>query len=74
MPHSLFEKLDICELRPTEMILQLANRSMVKPRGVIEDVPICVGPFEFPVDFIMLDTHESDCNILLGRPFLAKGV
>ena len=71
MPHSLFEKLDIGELRPTEMILQLANRSMVKPRGVIEDVPIRVGPFEFPAYFIVLDTHEGDCNILLGRPFLA---
>ena len=71
MPHSLFEKLDIGELRPTEMILQLANRSMVKPRGVIEDVPIRVGPFEFPADFVVLDTHEHDCNILLGCPFLA---
>ena len=41
------------------MVLILADRSLIKPRGFIEDVPIRVGPFEFPADFVVLDTHEK---------------
>ncbi len=37
------------------MTLQLADRSMRKPRGIIEDVLIKVDKFYFPLDFIVLD-------------------
>jgi len=38
------------------MTLQLADRSIKIPRGIVEDVLIKVDKFYFPVDFIMLDT------------------
>ena len=43
------------EARPTTITLQLANRSLKYPRGVIEDVVVKVDKFIFLVDFIVLD-------------------
>ncbi|XP_026459669.1 uncharacterized protein LOC113360371 [Papaver somniferum] len=56
--------------------LQLADRSVKIPRGIVEDVLIKVEIFYFPVDFIVLDTQplqNPDCHIpvILVRPFLA---
>ena len=58
------------------MCLQLADRSIRHPRGVIEDVLVRVGKLIVPVDFVVLeigdvreDGHEH--TLLLGRPFMA---
>ena len=69
-------QLGLGKLKPTSMTLQLADRSVKVPRGIVEDVLIKVDKFYFPVDFIMLDTEpvqnvESQIPVILGRPFLA---
>ncbi|XP_057422236.1 uncharacterized protein LOC130716069 [Lotus japonicus] len=72
MPLSMFERLNVGELKPTMMMLQLADRSMVTPWGVVEDVLVRVGEFEFPVDFVIIDMDEdSKIPLIMGRPFLA---
>ena len=72
MPFSVFKKLNLGPLRPTNTTIQLANRSIMFPKGLIEDVPLKVGDFSFLVDFIVLDITEDDrVPIILGRPFLA---
>jgi len=39
--------------------------------GILEDVPIEVGSFFIPIDFVVLDIIEnSRTQIILGRPFL----
>jgi hypothetical protein len=58
------------------MTLQLADRSVKIPQGIIEDVLIKVDKFYFPVDFIVLDIElvqlvASEIPMILGRPFLA---
>ena len=59
---------------PTSVSLQLADRTLVFPRGVVEDVLVKVDKFIFPADFIVLDMEEdADVPIILGRPFLATG-
>ena len=74
MPLSVAKKLSLGELTPTIVTLQMADRTMAKPEGVIEDVLVKVGKFIFPVDFIILDMEEdSQVPLLLGRPFLATG-
>ena len=74
MPLSVAKQLSLGELIPTTITLQMADRSMVKPEGVLEDVLVTVGKFVFPVDFIILDMEEdSQVPLLLGRPFLATG-
>nr|GEW34697.1 reverse transcriptase domain-containing protein [Tanacetum cinerariifolium] len=44
---------------PTRMTLELANRSITRPKGVDEDVFIKVGKFHFPTDFVVVD-FETD--------------
>ena len=71
MPYKLFLKLGLEDLRPTRMTLQLADRSVRKPRGVVEDVLIKVDKLIIPVDFVILDVDDDvEVPLILGRPFL----
>ena len=72
MLYSVFTTLEIRELVPTNITLQLADRSVKYPIGKVEDVPLRVGKFVIPVDFVVLDIDEdAHVPIILGRPFLA---
>ncbi|KAJ4724584.1 DNA-directed DNA polymerase [Melia azedarach] len=74
MSFSVFRKLGLGEAKSTTVSLQLADRSIKHPRGVIEDVLIKVDKFIFPADFIVLDMEEDrEIPLILGRPFLATG-
>ncbi|GKA23840.1 DNA-directed DNA polymerase [Tanacetum coccineum] len=71
MPYTMYEKLGLWEPKPTRMSLELADRSIQYPRGIVENVPIKVDKFVLPVDFVILDMPEdSRILIILGRPFL----
>ncbi|XP_047953056.1 uncharacterized protein LOC125198844 [Salvia hispanica] len=74
MPLSFFRKMKIDTLKPTTITLQMADRSVTYPKGIVEDVLVKVHDFIFPVDFVVLDMEE-DMNVplILGRPFLATG-
>jgi len=77
LPYSVYLQLGLGELKPTSMTLQLADRSVKVPRGLIEDVLIKVDKFYFPVDFIVLDIElvqnvGIQILVILGRPFLAR--
>ena len=72
MPLSMVQRLSLGELTPTTIILQMADRSMVQPEGVLEDVLVKVGKFIFPVNFMVMKMEEDNqVPLLLGRPFLA---
>ena len=76
MPYSVYSQLGFGEIKPTSVVLQLADRSIKKPRGIVENVLVQVENFYYPVDFLVLDTQsvvsmESKIPIILGRPFLA---
>jgi hypothetical protein len=76
LPYSVYLKLGLGELKPTTVTLQLADRSLKRPRGILEDVLIKVDKFYFPMDFIVIDTkpvHDVAIQIpvILGRPLLA---
>ncbi|XP_070005832.1 uncharacterized protein [Nicotiana sylvestris] len=74
MSSSLFKQLGLGVLRPTTITLQLADRLLVMPEGIIEDVLVRVGKFILPADFIVLDYEaDEEVPIILGRPFLATG-
>jgi hypothetical protein len=57
IPYSVYLQLGLGELKPTMVTLQLADRSMKRPWGIIEDVLIKVDKFYFPIDFIVIDTE-----------------
>ncbi|KAK4606606.1 hypothetical protein RGQ29_000727 [Quercus rubra] len=74
MPLSIFRKLGLGEVKPTTLSLQLVDRSIKYPKGVIEDVLVKVDKFIFPADFIVLDMDEdNEIPLILGRPFLTTG-
>ncbi|XP_048498107.2 uncharacterized protein LOC125496634 [Beta vulgaris subsp. vulgaris] len=72
MPLSICKKLNMGELKPTRISLQLADRTMKFPLGILEDVPLRVGKFFIPCDFVVMEMKEdAQVPIILGRHFLA---
>ena len=74
MPLSVVQRLSLGELTPTTITLQMADRSMAQPEGVLEDMLVKVRKFIFPVDFVIMKMEEdTQVPLLLGRPLLATG-
>ncbi|QHO49806.1 Retrotransposon gag protein [Arachis hypogaea] len=72
MPLSVMEKLGIFEVQAAKFSLEMADKSMKKAYGHVEDVLVKVKGLYIPADFIILDTgKDEDESIILGRPFLA---
>ncbi|GKF10680.1 reverse transcriptase domain-containing protein, partial [Tanacetum coccineum] len=74
MPLSIWKTLSLPELTPTRITLELADRSITHPKGLVEDVYVKVGKFHFPTDFVVVD-FEADPRVplILGRSFLRTG-
>ncbi|KAL0442217.1 UNVERIFIED_CONTAM: hypothetical protein Sradi_0160600 [Sesamum radiatum] len=74
MPYSVYQALNLSTLQDTNVIIQLANRSYVRPMGLVEDVLVKVNDLLFPVDLYILKMGVEGVNnpasILLGRPFM----
>ncbi|GKD23708.1 homeodomain-like protein [Tanacetum coccineum] len=64
--------LGLGELAHTKLTVELADRRVKHPKGIVENVLVGIGKFVFPIDFIILDIPE-DVNVplILGRPFLS---
>nr|XP_016455191.1 PREDICTED: uncharacterized protein LOC107779308 [Nicotiana tabacum] len=74
MPLSIYKKVGLCMPRPTSMILQMVDRSIKRPVGIVDDVLVKVGKFHLHADFVILDCAvDKDIPIILGRPLLATG-
>ena len=71
MSFSILQKLGLKEPTPFNMILQLTDRSITYPRGILKDVLLKVDKFIFLVDFVVLDMKEDHMVLLiLGKSFL----
>ncbi|GKE28617.1 reverse transcriptase domain-containing protein [Tanacetum coccineum] len=74
MPLSICKKSSLPELTPTRMTLELADRSITRPKGVTEDVFVKVGKFHFPTDFVVVDFDvDPRVPLILRRSFLRTG-
>ena len=76
LPYSVYKQLGLGELKPTNITISLADRSVKIPKGIVEDVLVKVDKFYYPVDFVVLDTEPiasgpNHVPIILGIPFLA---
>ena len=72
MSYLVEKKLDLGEITLTALSLQMVDRLMASPKGIIEDAAIKVDKFIFLVDFVVLDMEEDEkVPLILGRPFLA---
>ncbi|KAK1692470.1 hypothetical protein QYE76_009167 [Lolium multiflorum] len=72
MPFSLYKRLDLDKLIPTDISLQMADKSTAIPVGLCENVPVQVTQHCLILtDFVVLEMPEDDnMSIILGRPFL----
>nr|GEZ35311.1 reverse transcriptase domain-containing protein [Tanacetum cinerariifolium] len=74
MPLSIWKNLSLPKLTPTRMTLELADRSITRPKGVAEDVFVKVRKFHFSTDFIVVDFEANPLvPLILGRSFLRTG-
>ncbi|GKD31535.1 reverse transcriptase domain-containing protein [Tanacetum coccineum] len=73
MPFSIWKKLSLPELTPTRMTLELADRSITRPKGVAEDVFVKVGSFHFLTDFVIDFEADPRVPLILERSFLRIG-
>nr|GEY27220.1 hypothetical protein [Tanacetum cinerariifolium] len=68
------KKLSLLKLTPTQMTLELADRSITRPKEVAEDVFVKVGKFHFLTDFVVVDFKANPwVRLILGRSFLRTG-
>ena len=71
IPKTLCDVLGFCEFEDCSLNLHLADFTIKKPMGRINDVLIVANRNYVPVDFIVLDIDcNLSCPIFLGRPFL----
>jgi hypothetical protein len=71
MPKVIFDKILEDPLLYINMHLQLADKTLCYPEGVLKDVIIRVGQSYIPVDFMVVDIGgDKKSSIILGRPFL----
>lgn len=67
----MMKRIGGLEVRPTRMTLQLVDKSIKYPYGVVEDVLVKVDKFTFPIDFVVIDMEEdSKVPLIPGRPFM----
>src|SRR3989337_2306932 len=71
IPKSLCDVLGLTDMDPCSLNLPLADSTIKKPLGRINDVIILANRNYVPLDFIVLDIEcNPSCPIILGRPFL----
>ena len=75
LPKGVYDICQLGELQPLFIELSLADGSVRRPHGIVEDVIVKVEKFYFLVDFIIVDMKSmkdfTDSPIILGRLFLA---
>ncbi len=60
-------------LRPTLIVMELVDHTMVKLVGVIDDVIVYIASWDYPVYFMAINSKDPSTRhrIILGRPWLA---
>ena len=62
MPFSLYKRLDLNKLTPTEISLQIADNSTAKPIGICEDVPVVVVLGHLKYNKVIQNSNISNNN------------
>ncbi|GKA80071.1 reverse transcriptase domain-containing protein [Tanacetum coccineum] len=74
IPLSIWRKLSLPELTPTQMILELADRSTTRPIGIAEDVFVRVGKINSLKVLGFSDNSESGNPTPISEPIIAKSL
>lgn len=73
MTKDLFTTLGLQGLRHTPIVLELVDKSRVKPEGVLEDIVITIASWRYLTDFLILQPKSNLGRhpLILGRLWLA---
>ena len=76
LPYLVYKKFVLGNLKPTNITLSSANKSIKKLRDIVEDILVQVNIFSYPVNLVVLDIEQSTKGINnaptnLGRLSLA---
>ncbi|XP_073277663.1 uncharacterized protein [Primulina huaijiensis] len=72
MPSSLYEKLGLSSIKPTGLGLQMVDKSIRTPLGIVEDVELRIDKLNVLAEFVVLDMkNNQNVHGILGRPLLA---
>lgn len=65
--------LQLKEIRPTPIVLELTDKSIAKPVGVLEDIVVTIASWEYLIDFIVISpkTTKPGHPIVLAQLCLA---
>ncbi|GJS88094.1 retrovirus-related pol polyprotein from transposon TNT 1-94 [Tanacetum coccineum] len=71
MSFSMFKRLGLRTPKPDSMVIEMKDKSMQSPKGIVENVLVKIDKFIFPMDFVILDiVEDSKVPIILGKPML----
>ncbi|CAM8965495.1 unnamed protein product [Rhodiola kirilowii] len=74
MPYALYCSLKLGPLKPPKLLIELGDKSCIRPIGLVEDLTLYVGDLVVPADFYVLQMGDARNDIppalILGRPFL----
>lgn len=72
MPLLITKQIRVTEISPTMVSLQMVDKSIKYPLGIVEDVLVKVGELISLVDFLIQDIKASlTTYIILGKPLLS---
>ena len=60
-------QLKLSNIQYTLALLQLADRFVIKPDGVLEGIYVSLDSWEYPIDFIIITPKNN-----LGHPFILR--
>ncbi|GJS17244.1 DNA-directed DNA polymerase [Tanacetum coccineum] len=71
MPLSTYLNLGLGGLAHTKLTVELTDRTVKYPKGIVENMLVRIGKFVFSIKFIILDMPEDiKVPLILRRPFL----
>jgi hypothetical protein len=74
MPFDSMQKLQINQLRPTQTMIELADKPVISPVGSLDDVTVTLASWEYLVGLLVIYSKSSSKPghpVVLGRPWLA---
>ncbi|GJV05658.1 putative reverse transcriptase domain-containing protein [Tanacetum coccineum] len=72
MPLSTYLNLELGKLAHTKLTVELEDRTVKYPKGIVENVLVGIRKFIFPVVFIILDMPKDiKVPLILRRPYLS---
>ena len=73
MSVNTMKTLQLDHLRPTQTLLELADKSVITPVGILDDIIVTLASWKYPMYFLVIHpkTSKPGHPIVIDRPWLA---